>query len=634
MFNTDDLGKVRDLSSANQNLTANLVAARALGNQWAATLNATFTTSASQQMQGLPSLSLTVPGGGPLSPFSQDVKLYRYFAGQGPLDQDTANWSGHLGLTVNKQAGRWRFSLTGAYDHSDTLIETGAGFNPAPMQALLNAGSASFNPFGPIPANLVSPLPDSEARSISDSGNLQVLVNGPLAKVPAGNLNMAFKFGDSESGFQSGSQRWDLIHGMNVTQAVGLSRNDLNGQLNLDLPLASKRYNFLPWFGELAVNANVNFDRLSDFGTLHSLGYGLNWTPIPQVRVIVSHTRDEAAPSVSQLGSPTVITPNVRVFDYVTGQTVDVTQTTGANPFLIGDARNVFKAGVTIRPWTEKQFSINANYVDQRVDNPISTFPSATAQIQAAFPDHFLRDANGDLIQVDQRPVNFDWTARRNIRFGFNWSTPVGKAPPRPQRPAGPFPFPRRDGQAPGQGQGPQSPHRPAAGQAQGPAAGAERSGPAGQAARTARDKTLLARAVRARAAAATLVAVRAAAVPAVPAALEARAVSAGSVAAAAAVGAASAAAAGRPARAGSSSPCSTPSTSSTRPCSGQESPCSTCSRARLPARPGASRSTPSTGRWASPRAASARASTPPGPKAPRSWAAGSGRQPCSASPT
>ncbi|HEY4031090.1 MAG TPA: TonB-dependent receptor [Caulobacteraceae bacterium] len=472
VLNTDDLGKERDLASANQNLTANLVAARAWGNQWSSTLNATFTTGASQQMQGLPSLTLTVPGGSPISPFSQDVKLYRFLGGQSPLEQDTSNWSGHIGLTVNKQAGPWRFSFTSAYDHADTLIETGVGFGLGPAQALLSAGSASFNPFGPIPASLLQPLPNSEARSISDSGNAQALVNGPLLKLWAGNLNVSAKLGDSQSDLLSASQRWDLTHNLNVSQTVSLARNDLSGQLNLDLPLASKRYNFLPQLGELSVNVNANFDQLSDVGMIHSLGYGLNWTPIPQVRVIVSHTRDQAAPSVAQLGSPLTITPNVRIFDYATGQTVDVTQVTGPNPTLVDDTRNVFKAGVTIRPWVDKQFSINANYVDQRIDNPISTFPQATAQIQAAFPDRFLRDANGDLIQVDNRPVNFDWTWRRDIRFGFNWSTPVGKALPRPQRPDRPFPFPRRDrqerqapppneGQAPpppnGQGQPPQN---------------------------------------------------------------------------------------------------------------------------------------------------------------------------------
>ncbi|MEI9889926.1 MAG: TonB-dependent receptor [Caulobacteraceae bacterium] len=484
LLNTDNLGQYRDLSAANQNLTANLVAARALGNQWSSTINATFTTSASQSMQGLPNLTLTVPGGAPVSPFSQDVKLYRYLNGLGPLKQDAVNWSGHLGLTINKQAGRWRFSLTGAYDHADSLTETGMGFAAAPMQTLLGAGSASFNPFGPIPASLLVPLPNSEARGITDNGNIQALVNGPLLKVPAGNLNMAFKFGDSQSGSQSASQRLGLV------QAVGLSRNDLNGQLNLDLPLTSKRNNVLPQLGELSVNVNANFDRLSDFGTIHSLGYGLNWTPIPQVRLIVSRTRDEAAPSVSQLGAATVITPQVRIFDYATGQTVDVTQISGPNPFLLGDTRNVFKVGVTIRPWTEKQFSINANYVDQRIDNPISTFPSATAQIQAAFPDRFVRDGAGDLIEVDQRPVNFDWTSRRNLRWGFNWSTPFGKPPPRPQRPDGPLPFARRPlgpdgqplpprpaGERPAQGQGQQQ-----AQNGQGAAQGGPAPGVAGQA--------------------------------------------------------------------------------------------------------------------------------------------------------
>ena len=475
--NVDDLGRYRDLSGAAQSLSANVVGARALGNQWTATLNATLSTSASQSLQGLPSLTLILPtpyiAGVPVllptnnhySPFFTAVALDRYVDALGPLKQTNVTSSGHLGLTINKQAGRWRFSITGAYDHSDNLTETGMGVNAAPLQALLDAGSPSFNPFGPLSASQLTRLPNSEARSISDGGNIQGLVNGPLLKVPAGNLNVSLKFGDSQSGFISASQR------LGVTQSVSLSRNDLNGQLNLDLPLASKRNNFFPQLGELSVNVNTNFDQLSDFGVIHSLGYGLNWTPIPQVRLIVSRTSDQAAPSVSQLGSPTVITPQVRYFDYATGQTVDVTQISGSNRALIGDNRNVFKAGATIRPWVDKQFSININYTDQRIDNPISGFPSATAQVQAAFPDRFLRDASGSLIEVDQRPVNLDWTSRRSLRWGFNWTTPFGKPPPRPQIPPGALDALRRARQggqgAPPNGPGAQGP----GGQGQGPAA-------------------------------------------------------------------------------------------------------------------------------------------------------------------
>ncbi len=434
-INTDNLGRDRDLASANQNLSANMVVARALGGGYAATFNASFNTGASQSMQGLPSLTLTVPAGSPYSPFASDVRLYRYVDALGLLNQDTSNWSGHLAGTLNKQDGAWRFNVTASYDHSDTLIETGSGVDPAPLQALLSARAASFNPYAPITASMLSRLPNSEARSLSDGGNLQAVAFGPLLKVPAGQLTTSLRAGDSQSDLTASSFR------QGVLQAVELGRNELSAQANFDLPLTSRRNNVLPQMGELSINTNMIVDRLSDFGTIRSLGYGVNWQPIPQVRLIVSHTRDEAAPSVSQLGSPTVLTPGVRLYDFATGLTADVTTISGPNPGLAGDTRNVFKAGLTLKPWSDRQFTVTANYIDQRTDRPIGAFPAATAAIEAAFPDRFIRDAAGDLTEVDQRPTNFAWTRRQNIRWGLNYSRPVGQAP---QRPAG----------APAQGQG------------------------------------------------------------------------------------------------------------------------------------------------------------------------------------
>jgi hypothetical protein len=423
----DDLGRYRDLASANQNLSANMVIARALGGGYSGTLNASFTTGASQSLQGLPSLALGVPAASPWSPFGSDVRLYRYVDALGPLRQDATNWSGHLGATLNRQAGEWRFNLTAAYDHADTLIVTGSGVDPAALQSLLTAGSGTFNPYGPIPASMLTRLPNSEARSLSDSGNLQAVVYGPLVRVPAGQLRVSLKAGDSQSAFTSSAFRIGPQQ-PGVLQTAQLSRNDLSGQADLDLPLTSRRNKVLPWFGDLSINANLSIDQLSGFGAVQSLGYGLNWTPIQQVRLIVSETHDQAAPSVSQLGSPTVQTPGVPVYDYLTGQSVLVTTLSGANPDLAADRRNVFKVGLTVKPWSSENFTLTVNYVDQRTDEPIGGFPAATAGIEAAFPDRFLRDAAGELIALDQRPVNFAWTRRQDIRWGFNWSKAVGKA--------------------------------------------------------------------------------------------------------------------------------------------------------------------------------------------------------------
>ena len=100
-----------------------------------------------------------------------------------------------------------------------------------------------------------------------------------------------------------------------------------------------------------------------------------------RIQAHVSETHDQAAPSVSQLGSPTVQTPGVPVYDYLTGQSVLVTTLSGANPDLAADRRDVFKVGLTVKPWSSENFTLTASYVDQRTDDPIGGFPAATAGI-------------------------------------------------------------------------------------------------------------------------------------------------------------------------------------------------------------------------------------------------------------
>ena len=91
--------------------------------------------------------------------------------------------------------------------------------------------------------------------------------------------------------------------------------------------------------GELSLNANTAVDDYSDFGPLLTLGYGVNWTPIPGYNLIVSETHDHLAPTIAQLEGRWSTTPGVRIFDFATGQTAAVTQITGGNPALQADDR-------------------------------------------------------------------------------------------------------------------------------------------------------------------------------------------------------------------------------------------------------------------------------------------------------
>jgi iron complex outermembrane receptor protein len=424
--NVADTAADHSLLSATQSLTANAVIARPIFWGINATLNVTLTGTTSSSLQGLPGVSLTTPAGDPFSPFGEPVVVDRYAAGESPLTQTIDGWTGHVGVTFNRDIGSWRVSLTSAYNHAGTETETDTGLNPSALQALLDADSSAFNPFGPLPLGMLpAPLPDT-ARAITNGGNIQVLSNGPLLHLPAGDLFVSAKLGDVVQVAASTSDQ------MGFHQSQTLTRNIVQGILNLDLPVASHENKVLGFLGDLYLNANTAIDDYSDFGLLPTLGFGVNWTPIPGYNFIVSETHDHVAPTIQQLDGPVVATPGVRVFDYATGQTATVTQLTGGDPALTDDNRHVIKVGLTFKPFPTHDFTLTANYIDSHIANAIETFPAASAAIEAAFPTRFLRNDDGDLIEEDNRPLNFASDDRQELRWGVNFSMPVGKQPPPP----------------------------------------------------------------------------------------------------------------------------------------------------------------------------------------------------------
>lgn len=442
--NASDLGGFRTLLPTTRTAALNGVYARPLPLGVQATFNGTIEARHSESLLGLPTVALAVPAADPYSPFSGPVTVAREATSFGALGQTTDTWSAHAGVSLNRDVARWRFSVTGAYDHSATLTLTDAGVDPSALQTRLTARDPTFDPFAPLPEGQLALRGDNKARSLSDGLNTQLVANGPVLNLPAGQVLASFKLGDSESWFSSNSTRLGLV------QTTDLSRNDLNARVNLDLPLTSVRNDVLSAIGDLTLNANVNYDRYSDFGSLTDVGYGLNWRPIAGISLIVSHTREEGPPSIQQLSGPLVVTPGVRVFDYVKGQTVDVRSVSGGNPGLASDVREVTKVGVNWKPISSQDLTLSADYVHSLTTNAIRTFPAVTADIQSAFPDRFIRDAAGQLIQVDLRPVNFASETISNFRWGVNFQKRLG--PQAQGRPGGGFGGRPGGGRPPGAG--------------------------------------------------------------------------------------------------------------------------------------------------------------------------------------
>lgn len=366
---TPNIGDFRTLLAKTDALSANGTVARPLGKVSAA-LNARFDANSSHGLLGLPAI------------------------GNRPLTRDTDSLAGHLGLSLSGSMAPWNWSATANYDRtgSDTITLTNG--------------------------------PADRTESLTQSGNAQAVISGPLFVLPAGKVSTTFRAGFDAQSLESEAFRLGLL------QIRDLSRQRANLQANVDVPIASRRTDTLDEIGDLSLNLNAEVEHYSDFGTLRTLGAGLNWSPIPEVTFIASMTDEDGAPSMSQLGDPVQVTPNVRVFDFLRQETVEISRIDGGNPALGGDNRRVYKLGLTLKPFDETDLTLTANYNRSRILNPIAGFPTATAEIEAAFPERFLRGPGGTLLRIDNRPVNFARSDRSELRWGLNFSKPIGPQPP------------------------------------------------------------------------------------------------------------------------------------------------------------------------------------------------------------
>jgi hypothetical protein len=384
--NADDVGQYRSLLPSTQALTLNGVLARPLTDQIQMSLNGTFGYTTSDSDQGLPTGVTTQP---------DKVR-----------QQSVRGLSGHFGSNFGGAIGAWRWNLTGNYDHAESRTRTDRGVDIV------------------LPGETSSQRLIDHAKSKSDIGNVQFVVAGTLFDLPAGPVTSSAKVGGELTGFDAQSSRFGVV------SASDLSRNIASGQTSFDLPIASRRNNVLDAIGDLSLNLNLAADRVSHFSTLTTIGYGAKWTPIPLISFIASVTDDEGAPTVQQLGNPVVSTPNVRVYDYRTGTSVDITRITGGNPNLGSDKRHVLKLGFTLKPTLTNRadLSLTANYTKTRIKNSFGSFPTNTVEIEDAFPDRFVRDSSGRLLSIDSRPVQFAHEDRQQLRWGINFSKSLTSA--------------------------------------------------------------------------------------------------------------------------------------------------------------------------------------------------------------
>jgi hypothetical protein len=314
-----------------------------------------------------------------------------------PLVGRTKSTSAHASLVVNGGVSDWYWSLTSSFDHSRSLSRT-------------DRNGIS----GGITRDRI------EATSTSASGDL--VANGPIASLPAGKLSATLRAAIARRGQDTRG------HVSGVPQLRDEADTQAQLSANINLPIASRKKHVLSGVGDLSANFNLAHDGVSGVGSADTFGYGLTWSPIEALRLTTTLTRSESLPPQAQREDPIVTTPNVPVYDFVTGETVEVTRIDGGNPALKADSRKILSISARYKPFKSSSLTFNLTYGRSRTRNQIGSLPAVTAAIEAAFPERFTRDSSGKLVAVDARPVNFARARQRQLSWGIFWSHGIGEA--------------------------------------------------------------------------------------------------------------------------------------------------------------------------------------------------------------
>jgi hypothetical protein len=437
-LNDSNIGDVRTLLPRTERLEVNGTWSKALGPQTILSLNANYALNGSESLLGLPGTSFVLPGYSPFSPFGQDVTISRYFDAPRPLERESETHVFQTGSTFNHTLGSWRWTVTGNYARTANQTRTTRNADFTALRAGVLTGTV--NPFAPdFGANLLFLAPDL-ASSLNQNMDVRSTLAGTALKLPAGDVQMTFASGFTRQMLDSETWRSSVINN------VALRRNIMNHSVNAELPLTNRGLGSV--IGEWAINGNIGYSDLSDFGQLLDYGAGLRWAPARNLTFQASITGDENAPGIGQLGNPTLVTPNVATYDFTRGESLFINVITGGNPALIGEKRRDLILNANWTPSFIKDFALQFSYFKNNSRNTTAALPLLTPEIEAAFASRVVRDVDGRLVSIDQRPVNFDRETSQRIRWGFNVSGSIGAAPAA----RGPFGGPPGAGAARGPG--------------------------------------------------------------------------------------------------------------------------------------------------------------------------------------
>jgi hypothetical protein len=411
--NPSNLSAFRSLRGANSNYDLALAGNKQINDWLSLSANARLNWTRGRNFSGLPTARFLIPSTNAFTPFSTPVLLALNDPTR-PLTSRNKSTGVSLGTTLNASFGDWLATFSGRYDQRDRTFESQFTGPFAP------GASTVGNAVNPFDGGLAATIPVAMRLSDSNSTTYQLStdVEGPLLDLWAGALRVR----------AGASAQWIDFDAEDSAGARRFSRHEYLAKAGVTIPLTSRDPAFLPAFGDSEIAADISVVDLGSFGTLNRHSLAFNWQPREWLRIVADENSDELAFPPELLSSPAVITPNVPYFDPLTAQTVDVTTINGGAGNLQNQKFRTRSLSLTATPLKPYNLQLNANYSVIDTDNQLGALPPPSSAVVAAFPDRFVRDATGTLIQVDQRSINFARQHNRQLRLGVSYNVPIQKS--------------------------------------------------------------------------------------------------------------------------------------------------------------------------------------------------------------
>jgi hypothetical protein len=345
------------------------------------------------------------------------VTVARYLLDE-PLTRRSRTLSGEAKLTLEAETRGWQLNFLGGYEFNNRAFLTdreGASDSVIFVHP-------SRNPFTDP---LIDALELERLRTTADTRTSSAFLQArrSVFNLPAGPLQL-----DLSTGYNA-YRIIDRRRSAAGTNTEAFSQRELSASAGLDVPIASRRNDFLPFLGELSAGFEYTIAEVSRLGALSRELYTVRWQPRDWLRVFGSLGKNRRPPDADLLTEPALATGGVRYYDPLRRETVDVVEISGGLSSVVPQREVIRRLGLNVSPRTSINLRLNAEYTSTQTSNFLSALPSASEAVLLAFPERFRRNEQGILTEVDVRPVLFAARAQEQLRYGFSFTLPLGGAP-------------------------------------------------------------------------------------------------------------------------------------------------------------------------------------------------------------